>query len=75
MRFFWDWYTNPSLSCDFQPSGRDMLNLYAETRLNGGLNSTNYFSKMRDAAGEIGLATCLATTKFDDWAAWNGIDN
>lgn len=75
MRFFWDWYTNTDGSCTDQPIGQDLLELYAETRLNGGLTSSNYFSKMATAATGIGLPNCLATTRFDAYAAANGIDN
>lgn len=75
MRFFWDFYTNTDAGCPQQPDAGDMLNLYKKTRLNGGLTGTNYFTKMRTAAGQIGLPACLAGARFDAYAAWNGIDN
>lgn len=79
LRFFWDFYTNTSDSCSAQPSKTDMLRLYRQTRLNGGLTSTNYFDKMRAAAEdedlEDDMTECLRTTRFDFYAAHNGIDN
>ena len=79
MRFFWDFYTNTSDSCSAQPSKTDMLRLYRQTRLNGGLTSTNYFDKMRAAAADEDLEDdmdeCLRTTRFDFYAAHNGIDH
>lgn len=75
MRFLWGWYNNNLPGCQYQPSGRDMLEVYAETRLNGGLSGTNYYTKMRAAAGGVGLQTCLATTAFDEHADQDGVDN
>ncbi len=75
MRFFWDFYTNTSASCPERPSAYQMLQLYAQTRLNGGLTSTNYYAKMRAAAQELDLPACVKATRFDSVAAFNGIDN
>jgi hypothetical protein len=75
LRFFWDWYTNTSDSCDDRPTKRNMLKLYRQTRLNGGLTSTNYFAKMQAAADDLNLANCLKTSRFNFYAAHNGIDN
>ncbi len=79
MRFFWDFYTNVSDSCSAQPSKTDMLRLYRQTRLNGGLTRSNYFEKMQAAAEdedlEDDMPECLRTTRFDFYAAHNGIDN
>lgn len=79
MRFFWDFYTNVSDSCSAQPSKTDMLRLYRQTRLNGGLTSFNYFDQMRAAAADDDLADdmpeCLRTTRFDAYAVHNGINN
>ena len=75
MRFFWDWYTNVSRSCPYQPDGDDMLELYAHTRLQGGLQKDNYFGKMRSAAQGLALPACLKGARFDAYAAHNGIDN
>lgn len=75
MRFFWDWYTNSNSSCSSQPSGRDMLNLYSQTRLSSGLTARNYQTKMRTAATQIGLPSCLATTRFDAYYNHNGINS
>jgi hypothetical protein len=75
LRFFWDWYTFESNTCTTSPSRLDMLKLYRQTRLNGGLTSTNYFDKMRAAAQDINLEGCAATSYFDYYAEHNGIDN
>lgn len=75
LRFFWDWYTFSSNSCNVELTRLDMLKLYRQTRLNGGLTKNNYFSKMRAAAQDIGLEGCVATGQFDYYAAHNGIDN
>ncbi|MGI8565279.1 MAG: hypothetical protein ACR2LZ_02225, partial [Pyrinomonadaceae bacterium] len=79
LRFFWDFYTNTSNSCSAQPSKTDMLRLYRQVRLNGGLNTSNYFVKMQAAAAdedlEDDMPECLRTTRFDFYAAHNGIDH
>ncbi|MGZ8191074.1 MAG: hypothetical protein ACXWTS_07560 [Methylococcaceae bacterium] len=76
LRFFWDWYTNRSNTCPQKPTPLDMLKLYARVRLNGGLTSKNYFDKMRAAANDLThLPSCLRTSRFDAYAAHNGIDN
>ncbi len=75
MRFFWDWYTNVSASCPTQPDGDDMLDLYMFTRLEGGLQKDNLFSKMEDGVQHLNLPACLINQRFDAYAAWNGIDN
>jgi hypothetical protein len=75
MRFFWDFYNNVDGACPQQPDGLDMFKLYAQTRLNGGLSASNYYDKMRAAAQDIDLPVCLAGTRFDAYAAHNGIDN
>lgn len=73
LRFFWDWYT--TTGCDTEVTRLDMLKLYRQTRLNGGLVKDNYFSKMRAAAADLNLSTCLKSEYFDFYAAHNGIDN
>ncbi|RMG98068.1 MAG: hypothetical protein D6705_07060 [Deltaproteobacteria bacterium] len=75
LRFFWDWYTNQSTSCPYQPDGDDMLELYAQTRLEGNLQKNNYFGKMQDGAQNLPLPACLKGARFDAYAAHNGIDN
>ena len=75
LRFFWDWYTNVSDTCPDRPTKLDMLKLYRQTRLNGGLTNNNYFSKMQAAAGDLNLSDCLKTSRFNYYAAYNGIDN
>lgn len=76
VRFLWDWYTNASDSCSAQPNKLDMLKLYRQTRLNGGLAKDNYFEKMQAAANDLThLSSCLRTSRFDSYAAHNGIDN
>lgn len=75
MRFFWDFYTNTSASCPQRPTTLQMLQLYATTRLNGGLTSTNYYAKMRAAAQALSLPACVKASRFDDVADFNGIDH
>lgn len=72
MRFFWDWYTNVSGSCSTQPDGDDMLDLYMYTRLEGGLQKDNFFSKMDAGVQNINLPSCLINGRFDEYAVWNG---
>jgi hypothetical protein len=74
LHFLWDFYTNVSETCPQQPDASDLLDIYKKTRLNGGLTSSNYFSKMKTAAGQIGLPACLVD-RFDAYATFNGIDN
>jgi hypothetical protein len=76
LRFFWDFYTTPSNYCagGLQPTLAEMFDLYAETRLNGGLTSTNYDVKMEDASDEIGLAACLLDS-YEDMQVHNGADH
>ncbi|MFZ2452188.1 MAG: hypothetical protein WAW36_16885 [Methylovulum miyakonense] len=76
LRFLWDWYTNRSTTCPQKPSALDMMKLYAQVRLNGGLTSKNYFDKMQTAANNlIHLPSCLRTSRFDAYAVHNGINN
>jgi hypothetical protein len=76
MRFLWDWYTNTSDSCPDRPTKLDMLKLYRQTRLNGGLTNDNYFQKMQAAADDLThLDECLRTDRFDFYASHNGINN
>jgi hypothetical protein len=75
MRFFWDFYTNTSASCPQRPSALQMLQLYATTRLNGGLTGTNYYAKMRAAAQALDLPACVKASRFDDVADFNGINH
>jgi len=75
LRFFWDRYTNVSDTCADWPMKLDMLKLYQQTRLNGGLTNNNYFSKMQAAGGDLNLPDYLKTSRFNSYAAYNGIDN
>lgn len=75
MLFFWDWYTNVDAACPTRPTRTDMLRLYRDTRLLGGLTKNNYFSQMRSAARDMNVVQCLKEGRFDEYAAWNGIDN
>jgi hypothetical protein len=76
VRFLWDWYTNTSDSCPDRPTKLDMLKLYRQTRLNGGLTNNNYFQKMQAAADDLThLDECLRTDRFDFYANHNGINN
>ncbi len=75
LHFLWDGYTNVSGSCPVQPDGDDMLAPYAQTRLGGGLQKDNDFGKMQDAAQVLSLPARLKESRFDDYAAHNGIDN
>ncbi len=74
LRFFWDWYTFDSNSCPIELTRLDMLKVYRQTRLNGGLAKDNYFSKMRAAVQDLSPEDCLVSY-FDYYAAHNGIDN
>ncbi len=75
MLFFWDWYTNVDAQCGNHPTRTDMLRLYRDTRLRSGLQKDNYFTNMREAAKDLSLPTCLKTTRFDQYAIHNGINN
>jgi hypothetical protein len=75
MLFFWDWFTNTNAICGDRPSRLDMLRLYRDTRLGGGLVNDNYFEKMQAAAQGLSMVDCLKTDRFDFYAAFNGIDN
>ncbi len=76
VRFLWDWYTNTSNSCPDRPTKLDMLKLYRQTRLNGGLTFDNYFEKMQAAADDLThLDDCLRTDRFNFYADHNGINN
>lgn len=75
VRFLWDWYTNTSNSCSARPAKLDMLKLYRQTRLNGGLTNNNYFQKMQAAADDLNLDDCLRTDRFNFYADHNGINN
>ena len=75
MRFFWDFYTNTTVTCNERPSALQMLQLYAQTRLNGGLTSRNYYDKMRAAAQQLDLSACVKTERFDSVADFNGINH
>lgn len=76
VRFLWDWYTNVSDSCPDRPAKLDMLKLYRQTRLNGGLTMNNYFQKMQAAADDLThLDDCLRTDRFNAYADHNGINN
>jgi hypothetical protein len=76
VRFLWDWYTNTSGSCPDRPAKLDMLKLYRQTRLNGGLTFDNYFQKMQAAADDLTqLDECLRTDRFNFYADHNGINN
>ena len=52
-----------------------MFRLYRETRLSSGLAKNNYFQKMREAVKNLVLPVCLETTRFDNYAIHNGINN
>jgi hypothetical protein len=76
VRFLWDWYTNTSDSCPDRPAKLDMLKLYRQVRLNGGLTMNNYFEKMQAAADDLThLSDCLRTDRFNSYADHNGINN
>jgi hypothetical protein len=76
VRFFWDWYTNTSDSCPNRPAKLDMLKLYRQVRLNGGLTNNNNFQKMQDAADDLTtLDDCLRTDRFNAYAGHNGINH
>ncbi len=74
MRFFWDVYTEDDDCTDHWTIGK-MFALYDKVRDNGGLTSTNHFSRARTAATQLGLTTCSGSTLFDSRAAWNGVNN
>ncbi len=74
LRFFWDWYTFSANSCPIELTRLDMLKVYRQTRLNGGLTKSNYFEKMRAAVQDLSPEDCLVSY-FDYYAAHNGIDN
>lgn len=73
---FWDFYTASSSYCagGTQPWFDDILDLYAQTRLNGSLQYYNYDVKMDAASDDIGLPACLVTA-FDDYRVHNGADH
>jgi hypothetical protein len=73
MLFFWDWYTNDETRCSVHPTRTDMMRLYRDTRLQPGLNDTNYFSAMQTAVQGMNVAPCLKGWAFDFHASWNGI--
>lgn len=76
MLFFWDYFTNSGDACTTRPTPNQMLKLYANTRLGGGLTTQNYFQKMRAAAKkDASLPSCVTETRFDQLAKFNGIDN
>ena len=77
LRFFWDWYTTTPNVCADQPSKTDMLRLYRQVRLNGGLTKGNYYDKMREAVDDLDgdVSDCLQTTSFDAYGDHNGINN
>ncbi len=56
------------------PSRATLLNIYRETRKNGGLTAGNYYTKSKAAMEELISDTCLRT-KFSSWAGWNGVDH
>lgn len=76
LRLFWDFYTAAATYCvgGTQPGFDDLLDLYAQTRLNGSLQYYNYDVKMDAASDDIGLPACLVTA-FDDYQAHNGADH
>jgi len=75
LNFFWEWYTQSVASCPYSPDMEDMMQVYANTRINGGLNASNYFTKMRTGASWLPLNSCLTGARFDFYASWHGIDN
>lgn len=77
MRFLWDFYTTPNNYCPggAQASFQNLLDIYAQTRLQGGLTSTNYAVKMRAAAELVlGSSSCLLQA-YDDLRVHNGADH
>ena len=62
LRFLWDLYTSqdPNEDCSVQPNARQMLDIYSQTRRNGGLGPQNYEDRMYDAFIDLGVPTCLA---------------
>jgi len=75
LRFFWDLY-NSTAFCPNDPAPQPdiMLDLYSQTRLNGGLSSTNYYSRMYAASFDIAPYNCFDNA-VDSFAAVNGISN
>lgn len=77
LRFLWDFYTTPNNYCPggAQASFQNLLDIYAQTRLLGGLTSTNYATKMRAAAEQVlGSSSCLLQA-YDDLQVHNGADH
>jgi hypothetical protein len=82
LRFLWDFFNADSgIYCTSgqQPTEEQMLKLYAQTRLNGGLTGTNYSLSAENAAEDIGLHECLskdaADDEYDYYQDWNGVDH
>ena len=72
LRFLWDFYTDTA--CSIDPSQISLLNIYRSTRLNGGLTLGNYYKKSRAAMAQLNSDSCIQS-RWDVWAAWNGVDN
>lgn len=71
MRHLWDFWH--STGCSPDPNFFTMLNIYRETRLNGGLAYNNYWSKSTAAVAEM-YPICLQ----DDWDLYgwgNGVSH
>jgi|GEM_PF-1353460 len=75
MRFFWSFYADEIFCNGVSPSKLDMLKLYRQVRLNGGLTKDNYFQKMREAVDDLNLSSCLDDASFEFYADLQGLDN
>jgi hypothetical protein len=80
MNFFWDWRTNDSASCPYQPSASDMLQLYSYVVQLDPPAEDTYLGLMLNAAGIlVNLPACLRenwpTSRTHFYAVHNGIDN
>ncbi len=72
LRFLWDFYTVDN--CVSNPWTYTLLNIYRETRRNGGLTKGNYYTKTKAAMEELYSDGCLRGY-FSSYAQWNGVDN
>lgn len=70
--FLWDYWSEDG--CSNNVTKANMLNIYAETRLNGGLTKGNYYTKTRAAMRELFTGSCLRAA-WDNWADWNGVNH
>ena len=75
-RFLWDLYTSqdPYEDCAVQPTARQMLDIYSQTRRNGNLGPQNYEDRMYDAFVDLGFPVCLANA-YLYYQVLNGADH